>query len=406
MLKFKTTQTITYNDINEICKKYGTENIMIIIPNTKMQTSSEMRKIASKYPNIRFSVTGGLDPSKKKFKDEYYQSRTYYSASELEKIIAVYKGIERKIDLSWSETEKAMFVYKELCEKMEYSECEIGGRNYANGIGGLLHNKAVCAGIAMIFKEAMDRLGIECHYQNKKSHHCWNIVKLDGHYRGIDLTWDIVEKSKEGCTFKHFCRNGQKEFYSNKHHDISGENEESEFPIEEYSLQELSNILCNISRPRKLTLSTSRAPEGFEQTQVISANGIPCRIRKSKSGDISVKTENPNEKIDSKAFRRSDGSHFLLILSKESTEDLNKYVIIETDKNGVKLNKIYSESNLLTLPPQESQTIADGLLGSERLERKINGFNGYVGYIGANHGIYYSRAFEENTLNIYREGRT
>ena len=97
MVKVEMNDTITCKEVEKIYKKYPKEEILIIMPNTKMQSEKNMYEIASLFPNITFSVTGGLDPKKEKFNDDDYQNRTYYSAMELSKIISYFRSIEKQI---------------------------------------------------------------------------------------------------------------------------------------------------------------------------------------------------------------------------------------------------------------------------------------------------------------------
>ncbi len=394
-------ETVSFKAIEYICQKYPKEEIKIIIPNTKQQDAEEMRKIAIKYPNIIFSVTGGLDPSKRKFDTEWYQERTIYTPMELSKIISIYREIEKRIDLSWTETQKAMFIYQELCNRMQYSENMINGKDYSRGIGGLIYNKAVCSGFAMIYKEALDRIGIECHYQNRQGSHSWNIAKLDGKYRALELTWDVSNKGEAGCCFYFFNRSGQN-FYQNKHHNIKNEDEEYEFPIVEYTDQELIEASRVINKLRIIKIPLDTKKETIAELSSIKINNIECSICKQYNGSIFVKCLDSNKRLLHKAFVRKDGSHFILIPKPEKAYDLNQYIIIEETKDGVQIGIIYSEQNLISIPKEYEEVIANGLLSKERLKRKINDFNGYVGYIGQNKTIYSNLDFEKEKLNVIR----
>lgn len=401
MARFKATETITCESVEYIYKQYPNENNVIIMSNTKEQDADEMERIAERFPQIIFSVTGGLDPAKSKFNNEYYQRRTYYTARELSKIISIYRGIEKRIDLSWTETQKAMFVYRELCNRMEYSENVVNGRDYSRGIGSLLYNKAVCVGFAMTYKEALDRLGIECYYQNRKRKHSWNIAKLDGKYRGIELTWDVCNKGKDGCKFHYFNRDAE-DFYSNEHHNITDEPEEQEFTITPYTYEELvqANNVINQKQIANIPLNIGRG--NFAETSEITINGIPCVIRKEKKGEISIRCTNNAQKLASKEFVREDGTHFVLVPQETNIPNIKKFIMI-TDSNGeIQARRIYSENELISLDQQYDRIIANGLLSSERVERKTENFNGYVGFVGNNRSLYYDPEFEKEKLNIMR----
>lgn len=56
---------------------------------------------------------------------------------------------------------------------------------------GILENKAVCQGYSMAFMYIMQKLGIDCGYvASEEMNHGWNLVKLDGEWYHIDVTWD------------------------------------------------------------------------------------------------------------------------------------------------------------------------------------------------------------------------
>lgn len=78
---------------------------------------------------------------------------------------------------------------------------------------GLFSHNTVCAGYAFILKEFCDRNGIECQYvegcTNVEDYnkgyltHAWNIVKINGFYFPLDLTWN-AGRSATGKTLSIF----------------------------------------------------------------------------------------------------------------------------------------------------------------------------------------------------------
>lgn len=55
----------------------------------------------------------------------------------------------------------------------------------------LMNKKGTCRAYSLAFKDAMDKLGIECVVvvQDDKLH-SWNQVKIDGKWYNVDVTWD------------------------------------------------------------------------------------------------------------------------------------------------------------------------------------------------------------------------
>ena len=54
--------------------------------------------------------------------------------------------------------------------------------------GVFVNKKAVCAGYAKAIQYLLNRLGIECLYVTSETH-AWNVVKLEGDYYHMDVTW-------------------------------------------------------------------------------------------------------------------------------------------------------------------------------------------------------------------------
>lgn len=371
--------------IREINKE-ASKGLIITFESTKGLKTSDLEKID---PNVTISITGALDPKKSKFNNYSYQERTYYSIKELIEIIKKFETIERGINPLWNDFEKMMFVYKSLCEYSNYEENKYNGRDAARNLLGMITGKSVCSGYAVIFKEAMDRLGINCFYQNRSGHHSWNIVEIDGKYHSIELTWDTYDKKDNECLFNYFCRTDQKAFYSNSHHDLSGETEEKEFPVSEVPVSVLKETYRKITKEKvfrkDISDETGKKEFNVQGKEIVIRGTTPFL----KSGD-SLNT-----------FVRKDGSTFLLLPTGKSNDKIIEYVIVECSPKVLSATTIYSEMDLLTDDQILRCNIADNLLSRERLRNKINNFNGYVGYVVKNSGVYYNKDIEEE-LNIYR----
>jgi len=81
--------------------------------------------------------------------------------------------------------------------------------------GVFVNEKAVCAGYAVAFQYLMNRLGIECTYvigpTNSGGWHAWNLIKLEGDYYYVDVTFDDrtnTDMRKSGSSeisYDYFC---------------------------------------------------------------------------------------------------------------------------------------------------------------------------------------------------------
>lgn len=61
----------------------------------------------------------------------------------------------------------------------------------------LVQGKSVCAGYARAYQYLLQQLGIPCYYCTGYAgqDHAWNIVKIDGVYYNVDVTWDDTDPS-------------------------------------------------------------------------------------------------------------------------------------------------------------------------------------------------------------------
>ena len=198
------------------------ERTVFVLKNTKGLSSYVISKINNN--NILFSILGGHDNILKSdyiYKDRY-RERTYLSYMGLATILYYFEHIEGELEYDWTDTQKAMYVYSVLASNIEYvsdfaPEEFIKKNVMPRSLNGILYNKLTCTGFALTFKEMMDRLGIECYFQNKTGSHDFNVIKLDGNFYGIDVTWDnCYGKDTNLCEFKQFGRDLS--FYSSVYH--------------------------------------------------------------------------------------------------------------------------------------------------------------------------------------------
>lgn len=437
---YKVDGELTQADVNQLNNLNG--EFVLIFENTKGMNSEIIRQLDPRKFDI--SVMGGLNYIERpKYRDSDYIDRTLYSPQELYKVIKEFEKIERQIDYSWTETQKCLFVYKTLAEKMhifnpKFDYAFINSKDVCRSLHGLVTNYSVCAGFSLIFKEAMDRLGIECLYQNKRHDHCWNAVKLDGKYHLIDLTWDVSGKKNNQCQFYYFCRQNSGDFYKG-HHDITGDSEEIRVPAQEMPVEEIANNYRKILGSKQ---KYSGAMSGYRNNKgetyyyspiakkdgiivyMVVHNGSINYYYLNEKEDIKNALERGNLDIVSnqkdhnisgdilpetlkrfKTYRRNDGSSFVVLRTKTGLKNgLNEYYCIEPCiRDGqlvLKRETILSESDLISDEPDFKYFVANYLISRERLQRKVDHFNGYVGYLGRNSQVYYNSQFEREELGI------
>ena len=113
--------------------------------------------------------------------------------------------ISEHINDHQSDYDKVRSLHDYLKSNLEYDTAAATShrpneRNIAeahNIIGALLKNKCVCEGFAKAFKFLCDKIGLECWVVSGKGSssigagpHAWNIVRINGYYHHVDVTWD------------------------------------------------------------------------------------------------------------------------------------------------------------------------------------------------------------------------
>ena len=104
--------------------------------------------------------------------------------SELE---AAANEIISKVNPSWSDLAKVLFVHDYLAATRCYDTTYTKYSAYHN----LVEGTSVCQGYSEAFWYLMYKLGIDCKVVDSNTlNHAWNIVKVNGNWYQIDLTWD------------------------------------------------------------------------------------------------------------------------------------------------------------------------------------------------------------------------
>ena len=92
--------------------------------------------------------------------------------------------------------EKEKYVYQALIDCVEYDE---NAELHQSPYSALVYGKSVCAGYARAFQYIMLELGVPTYYCTGETQgHAWNIIKLDGGYYNVDVSWADTKSSPEG----------------------------------------------------------------------------------------------------------------------------------------------------------------------------------------------------------------
>lgn len=116
-----------------------------------------------------------------------------YTTTDINEIAAMHKAIEEEtdnillyIENDMTDFEKVMTVHDYMVIHYDYDY------TYENHTISIMVTKTgVCESYTFAFMHIMDILGIESRYVSSRlMNHAWNLVKINGNWYHIDLTWD------------------------------------------------------------------------------------------------------------------------------------------------------------------------------------------------------------------------
>lgn len=90
------------------------------------------------------------------------------------------------------EFERELILHDRLADHIAYED----GDRVHDAYGALVNGKAVCEGYTKAFQYLLQRVGIQSFMVTgigNGGKHAWNIVRIDGRYYNVDLTWDDQE---------------------------------------------------------------------------------------------------------------------------------------------------------------------------------------------------------------------
>ena len=103
------------------------------------------------------------------------------------------------IDPYMTDYQKELALHDWLCNHIQY-DYSFGNKS-ACSYSGLVNGSAVCEGYAEAFTELLHRAGIDAatvygfvtpEYEYTNNNHAWNIVRIDGNWYYVDVTWDDI----------------------------------------------------------------------------------------------------------------------------------------------------------------------------------------------------------------------
>ncbi len=108
------------------------------------------------------------------------------------------------------EYERELLLHDALAKSIVYKD---GGKHAHNAYGALVMGEAVCEGYARAFQYLLYQSGIQCLMAEGTSikpstglseGHAWNVVRIDGQYYHVDLTWDDTDNADTPVMYPYF----------------------------------------------------------------------------------------------------------------------------------------------------------------------------------------------------------
>lgn len=103
-----------------------------------------------------------------------------------------------------TEFEKIRAIHNYICKNVKYEKEENSGNLCRTAYGALIEGRAVCQGYSVALYRLLLEAGIDNRIvfgkgiaDGKEEAHAWNIVKLEGDYYYVDVTWDDSTWSRE-----------------------------------------------------------------------------------------------------------------------------------------------------------------------------------------------------------------
>lgn len=208
-------KSLTKENINYIKKLDNVSNITFHIKNTQGINARDIEKLRLIDPTIKIRITGSYTEELIKEEEKKYSRNGYnhishmredstYDLNTIEKILRKIEVIEKRMSPNWTNDQKLVYIINYIKRNIYYHpNYEQVSSQEIRSLKGLLTNQTVCAGYAIILKEFCDRHNIPCDYilgkvENEDeiyARHAWNVIKINGQYIPIDLTWSASKRA-------------------------------------------------------------------------------------------------------------------------------------------------------------------------------------------------------------------
>lgn len=158
-----------------------------------------------------------IDPSYADGERRMEQNREIYAA--IAQCRVDMKAAELESGFAYSSYNKAVYFHNAVIDAADYAYDSSGHPElsaWAHSVVGVFNGDgAVCEGFAKAYQLLLNYNGVESIYVTgvgENEAHAWNLVKLDGAWYGVDVTWD--DNSEEQAPYRFFLLS-EREFSKN-----------------------------------------------------------------------------------------------------------------------------------------------------------------------------------------------
>ncbi len=128
----------------------------------------------------------------------------------------------KDIDPAWDDEMKALMVHDKLILNCKYSSNEAIENEVASiytAYGALVDGDAVCQGYTLAYDYLLNKLGVEVTaVVSNEMNHSWSMVKIDGEYYHVDVTWDDPVPDRLGQVYHQYFLLSDEEMLSDTSH--------------------------------------------------------------------------------------------------------------------------------------------------------------------------------------------
>lgn len=207
-----------YSDIGELCSFVEeTLNVEILWNRVsgKIRLSSEedtglITHILFNYPDAEIVNNNAL----------YMEAQSLYSSGKGTVIQTIEQGVAHAMACvkdSMSDIEKALVLHDYLVREVDYG---FDDKDDCYGVKGALVNRlAVCNGYALAYSRLLQECGISSYVVGSDAmDHAWNLVKINGNWYHVDVTWDDPTNQRGGYVSHTFFMRSDTEMLNHLEH--------------------------------------------------------------------------------------------------------------------------------------------------------------------------------------------